>query len=193
MILQIDSHLYYALKNNLNEVLERANELGVNRFICVATNLNDARESLQLSKKYPNIFASAGIHPHDAKDAPSNFTKTIYELMKHDSMVAVGEIGLDYFRNISDKKVQAAIEWLSQSESNNVDVLRDWFLVSSLQIGGEPWAEVLVSEDNDLASVEIAKARGFKCERCWHYEIEMSKNQQHPNICKRCEKVVLAI
>ena len=95
--------------------------------------------------------------------------------------------------DIADEKVQSAIEWLAESESNNVDVLRDWFLVSSLQIGGEPWAEVLVNEDNDLASVEIAKARGFKCERCWHYEIEMSNNQQHPNICKRCEKVVLSI
>lgn len=95
--------------------------------------------------------------------------------------------------DIVDQKVQAAIEWLAESESNNVDVLRDWFLVSSLQIGGEPWAEVLVDEDNDLASVEIAKARGFKCERCWHYETEMSKNEQHPNICARCEQVVLAI
>ena len=95
--------------------------------------------------------------------------------------------------DIHDEKVQAAIEWLSQSEFNKVDVLRDWFLVSSLQIGGEPWAEVLVSEDNDIASVDIAKARGFKCERCWHYEAEMSKNKKFPNICNRCEKVVLAI
>jgi len=95
--------------------------------------------------------------------------------------------------DIHDEKVQAAIEWLSQSEFNKVDVLRDWFLVSSLQIGGEPWAEVLVSEDNDIASVDIAKARGFKCERCWHYEAEMSKNKKFPNICNRCEKVVLSI
>ena len=95
--------------------------------------------------------------------------------------------------DISDEKVKNAIEWLSHSESNKVDVLRDWFLVSSLQIGGEPWAEVLVSEDNDIASVDIAKAKGFKCERCWHYEVEMSQNQNHPNICTRCEKVVLAI
>ena len=95
--------------------------------------------------------------------------------------------------DISDEKVKNAIEWLSHSESNKVDVLRDWFLVSSLQIGGEPWAEVLVSEDNDIASVDIAKAKGFKCERCWHYEVEMSQNQNHPNICTRCEKVVLDI
>jgi len=95
--------------------------------------------------------------------------------------------------DICDEKVQAAIDWLSKRESNKVDVLRDWFLVSSLQIGGDPWAEVLVSEDNDIASVDIAKARGLKCERCWHYEVEMSKNIKHPNICSRCEKVVLAI
>tara|TARA_Y100001968_G_scaffold179241_1_gene164034 strand:- start:2751 stop:3254 length:504 start_codon:yes stop_codon:yes gene_type:complete len=95
--------------------------------------------------------------------------------------------------DISDEKLKAAIDWLAKSEFNNVDVLRDWFLVSSLQIGGEPWAEVLVSEDNDIASIEIAKAKGFKCERCWHFEIEMSDNQKHPNICKRCEKVVLAL
>ncbi len=95
--------------------------------------------------------------------------------------------------DIFDEKVKGAIEWLSESESNKVDVLRDWFLVSSLQIGGEPWAEVLVSEDNDIASVDIAKANGFKCERCWHYEVKMSQNQNHPKICTRCEKVVLAI
>ncbi|MBW3041297.1 isoleucine--tRNA ligase [Prochlorococcus marinus] len=95
--------------------------------------------------------------------------------------------------DITDEKVRTAIEWLSGCESNNVDVLRDWFLVSSLQIGGEPWAEVLVSEESDIASVDIAKARGFKCERCWHYEIEMSNNKIHTNICKRCEKVVIAI
>ncbi len=95
--------------------------------------------------------------------------------------------------DISDEKVQTAIDWLSNCEINEVDVLRDWCLVSSLQIGGDPWAEVLVSEDHDIASVDIAKARGFKCERCWHYEVEMSKNQQHPNVCIRCEKIILAI
>ena len=93
--------------------------------------------------------------------------------------------------DISNKKVKAAVEWLSKSEFNNVDVLRDWFLVSSLQIGGEPWAEVLVSEENEIGIVDIAKARGFKCERCWHYETEMSKTKEHPNICSRCEKIVL--
>ena len=74
-----------------------------------------------------------------------------------------------------------------------VDRLFDWLIVSKVQIGGEPWAEVLFSEEDSMGIIEVSKARGLKCERCWHYEVEMSKNQKHPNICNRCEKVVLAI
>tara|TARA_B100000700_G_scaffold297291_1_gene362055 strand:+ start:1162 stop:4071 length:2910 start_codon:yes stop_codon:yes gene_type:complete len=95
--------------------------------------------------------------------------------------------------DITDENVKSAVEWLSQSESNSVDLLKDWFLVSSLQIGGEPWAEVLVSEETEIANVDIAKARGFKCERCWHYEMVMSKTKEHPNICARCEEVIVSI
>ncbi|MDP7037054.1 MAG: TatD family hydrolase, partial [Candidatus Marinimicrobia bacterium] len=53
-----------------------------------------------------NIFASVGVHPHDAKDAPEDFVDQIYDLMTFDSMVSVGEMGLDYFRNISDPEIQ---------------------------------------------------------------------------------------
>tara|TARA_B100000214_G_scaffold258928_1_gene191058 strand:- start:1368 stop:2123 length:756 start_codon:yes stop_codon:yes gene_type:complete len=110
MLTDTHCHLFYdELKNNLKEVLQRANELGVTRFICVATNLNDSKESYQLSKEYNNIYASAGIHPHDAKNAPNDFIEVIYKLMENDSMVAVGEMGLDYFRSISKPSVQKII------------------------------------------------------------------------------------
>jgi len=107
MLTDTHCHLFYDdLKSNLSEVIERAKKMGVNRFICVATNLEDAEESRSLSKAYTNIFASAGIHPHDAKDAPDNYVERLYELLDHDKMVAVGEVGLDYFRNLSDRKTQ---------------------------------------------------------------------------------------
>lgn len=107
MLTDTHCHLFYDdLKSNLSEVIERAKKMGVNRFICVATNLEDAEESKSLSKAYTNIFASAGIHPHDAKDAPDNYVERLYELLDHDKMVAVGEIGLDYFRDLSDRKTQ---------------------------------------------------------------------------------------
>jgi len=107
MLIDTHCHLFYDdLKNDLPGVLDRAHDLGVNRFICVATNMEDARECLLMGESYENIFASAGVHPHDAKDAPEDFVDQIYDIMTFDSMVAVGEMGLDYFRNISDPEIQ---------------------------------------------------------------------------------------
>ena len=103
-------HLFYKdLKNDLDNMLNRANELGVNRFITVGTNLDDSRECLILADAHENIFASAGVHPHDSKDAPEDYLDQIAELMTSSKMVAVGEMGLDYFRNISDPKIQRKI------------------------------------------------------------------------------------
>ena len=107
MLTDTHCHLFYdELKNDLPGVLERAKKQGVDRFICVATNITDSNECLQLSLAHDNIYASAGIHPHDAKDAPNNFVNQIYELMNNNKMVAVGEMGLDYFRNLSEPEVQ---------------------------------------------------------------------------------------
>ena len=107
MLIDTHCHLFYDdLKNDLPGVLDRAHDLGVNRFICVATNMEDARECLLMGESHENIFASAGVHPHDAKDTPEDFVDQIYDLMTFDSMVAVGEMGLDYFRNISDPEIQ---------------------------------------------------------------------------------------
>ena len=107
MLIDTHCHLFYDdLKNDLPGVMDRAHDLGVNRFICVATNMEDGRECLLMGESHENIFASAGVHPHDAKDAPEDFVDQIYDLMTFDSMVAVGEMGLDYFRNISDPEIQ---------------------------------------------------------------------------------------
>ena len=110
MLTDTHCHLFYEqIKNDLDAVLARAKDLGVDRFICVATNLEDAEECLNLSKKYKNIYASVGIHPHDSKNAPRDYIKRIYDFMMNDEIVAVGEMGLDYFRNISSPKIQKEI------------------------------------------------------------------------------------
>ena len=110
MLTDTHCHLFYdELKNNLSDVLYRANELGVGRFICVATNLSDSEQCLQLSRENESIFASTGIHPHDAEKAPYKFVDRIYELMNYKKMVAVGEMGLDYFRNLSNPEIQKKV------------------------------------------------------------------------------------
>lgn len=110
MLIDSHCHLFYEnLKNNLPAVLERANELGVTRFVCVGTNLEDSRASLKLAEEYEFVYASAGIHPHDAKDVEDGYLQELEELLSHPKMVACGEMGLDYFRNISDPSVQIKV------------------------------------------------------------------------------------
>ena len=126
MLTDTHCHLFYDdLKENLPDILDRAKQLGVDRFICVATNLTDALECLKLAERHPNIWASAGVHPHDAKDAPHNLVNRIRELMNHEKMVAVGEIGLDYFRNISDQETQKTVfrKQMSVAQDLNMPVI----------------------------------------------------------------------
>lgn len=107
MLTDTHCHLFYEdLRKDLQGVLDRANKLGVNRFICAATNMEDVHQCIEIAENYDQVFCSSGIHPHDTKDAPQNYIERIYNLMSNDNMVAIGEIGLDYFRNISDSNIQ---------------------------------------------------------------------------------------
>lgn len=110
MIIDTHCHLFYPeIKNNLDSVLNQAEDHGVTQFICVGTNMDDSRECVGLSESDNRIYGSAGIHPHDAKDAPEDYIDQIMDLMSFDRMVACGEMGLDYFRNHSEPKVQERI------------------------------------------------------------------------------------
>ena len=110
MIVDTHCHLYFEeLNKDLDGVLSRANELGVNTFICVGTNINDSHESLTLAQKYKNIYATAGIHPHDSKDAAEDDLQELRKLLDNEKIVAVGEMGLDYFRNISNSDTQKIV------------------------------------------------------------------------------------
>ena len=78
MLTDTHCHLYYRdLKNNLPEIIQRAESLGVNRFICVGTNMTDSLECQKLSEQYDQIYFSAGVHPHDSKDASDDYLDQI--------------------------------------------------------------------------------------------------------------------
>ena len=107
MLTDTHCHLYYDdIKKDLSRVLDDAEKLGVNRFICVGTNVQESRECLEIANTHEKIYATAGIHPHDAKDASKDYLDQICSLLKSDKMIAVGEIGLDYYRNISEPEIQ---------------------------------------------------------------------------------------
>jgi len=107
MLTDTHCHLYYDdIKRDLSRVLDDAEKLGVNRFICVGTNVQESRECLEIANTHEKIYATAGIHPHDAKGASKDYLDQICSLLKSDKMIAVGEIGLDYYRNISEPEIQ---------------------------------------------------------------------------------------
>lgn len=108
-----DSHCHLdmePLSTEQEAVIERAYKSGVWGMINVGSSLRGSEASVALAGKYPNIWASVGLHPHDAEAVTDidDACESLRELAKDDKVVAIGEIGLDYFNleNVGLKKTQ---------------------------------------------------------------------------------------
>ncbi len=98
----IDTHAH--LGDDAAEVLERAKAVGVTRVVDVATTVEGGRTTLALAETHDGVYACLGIHPHEAeRDADLG---ELRELLRHPRAVAVGETGLDYFRNYAAPEAQ---------------------------------------------------------------------------------------
>jgi len=92
------------------EVMARATAAGVSRFIVTGSDAAHSRKSLELARQYPGIvFATAGVHPHHAKDCTEVTFDELRELLRQPETVTTGECGLDYFRNFSPQDVQRRV------------------------------------------------------------------------------------
>lgn len=89
------------------EVIARAERAGVAQMIVTGASLPSTRKAIELANAYPGrLFATAGIHPHHATDLDETALPALEELAAHPAVVAVGECGLDYFRNYSPRDAQ---------------------------------------------------------------------------------------
>ncbi|MEN6621742.1 MAG: TatD family hydrolase [Smithella sp.] len=105
----IDSHAHLEMKefdNDREKVIERAKQVGVDYVITVGTNLGLSRKAAALADKYENIYAAVGVHPHDVNKINNKTYDDLKELAGRKKVVAYGEIGLDYFRNLSPQELQ---------------------------------------------------------------------------------------
>lgn len=80
------------------DVLARARAAGITKIISIGTDLDSSRRALALAEKHEMIFAAVGWHPGVAQDAPADLRPALRELARHPKSVAIGEIGLDYYR-----------------------------------------------------------------------------------------------
>ena len=102
-------HLTQLSEEELNAQLERAKAADVTKAICIGAGhgIEASIKAVELSDRYPNLWCSVGIHPHDAKESES-FSK-IEEQANHPKVVAIGETGLDFFRDWSPFELQEVV------------------------------------------------------------------------------------
>ena len=110
----IDSHAHIQGKEYAGEaaaIVERARVAGVEAIIAVggAGEMTSNREAVALAEAYPEVFATVGMHPHDAKDVGASDLGTLKLLAAHPKVIAVGETGLDYYYNHSAQNVQRRV------------------------------------------------------------------------------------
>ncbi len=110
MFVDTHAHLFYPNFNeDLEEVINRSFENGVDYIIVPGTDLASSAQAVTLSEKYENIYATIGVHPHDSKDLNGNYLNDLETLATNKKVVAIGEIGLDYYYDFSPKEKQLKV------------------------------------------------------------------------------------
>lgn len=170
----IDSHCHLnfnAFDEDRAEVIERAQAAGVIGFINPGTSLADSRRIVALAGKIPELYAAVGVHPNDAGGFAAETLAQLRGLAQAPKVVAIGEIGLDYYwdeaprpvqRQVFEQQLGLATELglpviihQRDAAADTMAVLRQW------AAGGEHPGLVLHSFSGDLAMAEEAIELGF--------------------------------
>jgi TatD DNase family protein len=105
----IDTHAHLEMEEFEGDreiVLRRAAEAGLSAIVTVGTTVPDCEKAVELARRYPMVYAAVGIHPHEVKDIEGGAYDALQALARREKVVAIGEIGLDFFYNHSPREVQ---------------------------------------------------------------------------------------
>jgi len=124
----IDSHAHLDFPDfdeDREQVIYRAKQAGIAAIINVGADLESSRKSIKLAEQHPIIYASVGVHPHDAKTLDDTALAEIEQMSRHPRVVAIGEIGLDYHWDLSprDKQREAFERQLTLAKDLDVPVI----------------------------------------------------------------------
>jgi len=107
-----DTHAHlddFKFREDQDQVIARAREAGLELIVNVGYNVASARRTVQLTKEYDFIYGTVGMHPHDAKDLDGDSLRELRKLAAEPKIVAIGEIGLDYYYDHSPRDVQQRV------------------------------------------------------------------------------------
>lgn len=133
----VDTHCHlFLLERDVGEVLEEARTAGVGTVVCPGIDPESSLRALDLAESYPAVFATAGMHPHDASRFDARARSQIEALLENPQVVAVGECGLDFFRMHSPAEDQVRVL------NDHVTLARDAGLPLVVHVR-EAWPEIL--------------------------------------------------
>jgi len=144
-LVMVDTHAHLdmsAFDSDRSEVIARALAAGVGTMIAVGTNLESSERAIKLAEEYPEILAAVGFHPHDVATVGKEDIALIAEIACHPRVVAIGEVGLDFYRDYSPREAQLqALKWqlglasklelpviihCRRAEQDMMNLLHDW-------------------------------------------------------------------
>jgi len=110
ILIDTHAHIYSdEYSHRMDDVIQSANDNGVEKIISIGVDLKSSEKCIKLAEKYEAVYATCGIHPHEADKAPRGYLYELEEFYKHPKVLAVGEIGLDYHYDFSERKIQRKI------------------------------------------------------------------------------------
>ncbi len=124
-MVDVHAHLTDQKFDDVEQVVFRAEENGVNKIICSAYNLLSSQQAVDLSKKYYQVFANVGVHPENVEEWNEETLKKLENLSKNSKIVAIGEVGLDYYwrQDTKEKQKQIFVEQINLANKLNLPIV----------------------------------------------------------------------
>lgn len=163
-------HIYYDdFDADRDDILTRAKAAGVDKMLCVGVNLEISKTCLEYAEKYPQVYASAGVHPTEAHKATEEDFEHIEKLLHHPKVIAIGEVGLDFYHKDAPKESQEKvfIRFLEMQKRVDKPLIlhcRDAFpeLIQLLRdFGGAPYRGIFHCFSGDAAIMKECLELGF--------------------------------
>jgi len=122
MLPLVDTHAHLDMPNydfDRPEVIKRANQSGVTNIITMGIDLESSQKAIELAEKYSSIWAAVGFHPEDIGNITEVDIETLTKMAQHPGVVAIGEIGLDYYHRENSQELQIRIfKWQLELAKN---------------------------------------------------------------------------
>jgi TatD DNase family protein len=154
----VDTHCHLNLEefdSDRSEVIESAREYGINRILIPGIDIKTSNKAIKCSIEFEAAFAAVGVHPNNGLSWSGNSITELKQLANHEKVVAIGEIGLDYYRDYTPKKIQRTIFNLQLEFAAEIGLP---VIVHNREASDEivqmlvGWQTVLMSEGSRLAN-----------------------------------------